>query len=384
MTTARLFAENTEAYELLQDEADAERGEQGLERPPVQEPDDAALDEHADAPGDQEGGRYRHEQRDADEVRHPELHDVGRVGAEHHQLAVRHVDDAHDAEGDRQPDGDQHQHGSEAEPEGRRLEHRVHVAHRVDLPQGVGRRGPHVRVGLDVAPVLGGVQQCRQAVVHHRVEAAREPLDGLDAHVRIAVLERRDGKRGLDLVRHVRVGLHVSAPAEELDGRVVEVAQQLPRGAPAHAGVGTRQVEPGDGAPQEPAQPVVGDDAPQQVGRDRFHGVERGGVQELEGGQALVVRFDDEDPPVALALEQAVLEQRGQHVPHARVPGREHPLGQRFLLAEAGVGELGDERTKGVVARVGRGRRGRHGEEKAPGERQTQDPSPARRRCSYS
>ena len=50
------------------------------------------------------------------------LHDVGRVGAEHHQLAVRHVDDAHDAERDRQADGDQHQHRSEAQAEEQRLD----------------------------------------------------------------------------------------------------------------------------------------------------------------------------------------------------------------------------------------------------------------------
>ena len=50
----------------------------------------------------------------ADVVRHQRLHDVGRVGAEHHQLAVRHVDDAHDAEGDGEADGDEHQHRAEA------------------------------------------------------------------------------------------------------------------------------------------------------------------------------------------------------------------------------------------------------------------------------
>ena len=56
---------------------------------------------------------------------HRELHDVGGVGAEHHQLAVRHVDDAHDAERDRQADGDQHQHRSEAQAEEQRLDARV-------------------------------------------------------------------------------------------------------------------------------------------------------------------------------------------------------------------------------------------------------------------
>ena len=54
-----------------------------------------------------------------------ELHHIGRVGAEHHQLAVRHVDDAHDAERNREPDGDQHEHRAEAQAEEQRLDARV-------------------------------------------------------------------------------------------------------------------------------------------------------------------------------------------------------------------------------------------------------------------
>ena len=83
---------------------------------------------------------------------HGELDDVGRVGAEHHQLAVSHVDDAHDAEGDRQADRDQHQHRAEAQAEEQRLDcpnrsarQRSIVRHRVggrlsDLGVGLGER----------------------------------------------------------------------------------------------------------------------------------------------------------------------------------------------------------------------------------------------------
>ena len=51
--------------------------------------------------------------------RQEELDDIGRVGAEHHHLAVRHVDDAHDAEGDGEADGGEQQHrrSGEAVPE---------------------------------------------------------------------------------------------------------------------------------------------------------------------------------------------------------------------------------------------------------------------------
>ena len=41
------------------------------------------------------------------------LHDEGRVGAEHHHLAMRHVDDAHHAEGDGEADGGEQQHRAE-------------------------------------------------------------------------------------------------------------------------------------------------------------------------------------------------------------------------------------------------------------------------------
>jgi hypothetical protein len=41
------------------------------------------------------------------------LHDEGRVGAQHDHLAVRHVDDAHGAEGDGKPDRRQQQHRAE-------------------------------------------------------------------------------------------------------------------------------------------------------------------------------------------------------------------------------------------------------------------------------
>ena len=43
------------------------------------------------------------------------LHDVGRVGADRDHFAVRHVDDAHQAEGDGEAERDHEQNGAEAE-----------------------------------------------------------------------------------------------------------------------------------------------------------------------------------------------------------------------------------------------------------------------------
>ena len=74
----------------------------------------------ADRAGDQKGERQRDHQRIVEQRRivgaDQLLHDEGRVGAEHHHLAMRHVDDAHDAEGDGEADGGEQQHRAERQP----------------------------------------------------------------------------------------------------------------------------------------------------------------------------------------------------------------------------------------------------------------------------
>jgi hypothetical protein len=71
----------------------------------------------ADRAGDDEGERQRDRQRIIEQpgvaAADDFLHHEGRVGAEHHHLAMRHVDDAHDAEGDGEADGGQQQHRAE-------------------------------------------------------------------------------------------------------------------------------------------------------------------------------------------------------------------------------------------------------------------------------
>ena len=71
----------------------------------------------ADRAGDEEGQRHRDQQRiveqagiaGADHL----LHHEGGVGADHHHLAMGHVDDAHHAEGDGKPDRGEQQHRAE-------------------------------------------------------------------------------------------------------------------------------------------------------------------------------------------------------------------------------------------------------------------------------
>ena len=118
LPTSRLVGPKIDAHRLLQDQRHAPGGEQRLERPAVEEADDAALDGDADQrrrPGRRAAAAISQrpvEQagaRGADEL----LDDEGRVGAEHDHLAMRHVDDAHHAEGDGEADRGQQQHRAE-------------------------------------------------------------------------------------------------------------------------------------------------------------------------------------------------------------------------------------------------------------------------------
>ena len=106
------------AHRLLQDQRDAPGGQQRLQRPAVEEADDAALDERRRRrrrPGRRAAARSTSDQsnRPGAAVADHLLDDEGRVGAEHDHLAMRHVDDAHDAEGDGEADGGQQQHRAE-------------------------------------------------------------------------------------------------------------------------------------------------------------------------------------------------------------------------------------------------------------------------------
>ena len=108
------------AHRLLQDQRQAPGRQQRFQRPAVEEADDALLDQDADHAGDHEGERHRDQQRIVEQAGAAGadvlLHHEGDVGADHHHLAVRHVDDAHHAEGDGKPDRGEQQHRAERKP----------------------------------------------------------------------------------------------------------------------------------------------------------------------------------------------------------------------------------------------------------------------------
>ena len=98
-------------HRLLDENADAPGGEQRVEHAAVEAPDDDALDHQPEQRRHDEGERNG----DQDAGMQPDARHHGRVGADHHQFAVRHVDDAHDAVSDGETERDEQQNRAEAQ-----------------------------------------------------------------------------------------------------------------------------------------------------------------------------------------------------------------------------------------------------------------------------
>ena len=199
------------AHELLQHQADAERREQRLERPAVEKPDDRPLDQHAGQrrrPGTPPESATRIDS--ADVLGHQQLHDVGRVGAEHHQLAVRHVDDAHDAERDGQADRDEHQHRAEAQAEEQRLDRRRRSCATVSMraTRRRPRRAAPRRPARRSVPSGAVLEERRQPVADLGARGGRRASSTAASRASaIAAVERGQRQPGLDLVLDRGVGL---------------------------------------------------------------------------------------------------------------------------------------------------------------------------------
>ena len=119
------------------------------------------------------------------------LHDEGGVGAEHHHLAMRHVDDAHHAEGDGEADRGEQQHRAEARGRNQTFCSARHRAQAL-LDRGCmpGRGG-----GLDAHPARrpAGAQQGRARPASPR---SRESRDGRRARSASRRVGRREDDRG--------------------------------------------------------------------------------------------------------------------------------------------------------------------------------------------
>jgi hypothetical protein len=94
------------AERLLHDQAQSPRRQQGVERTPVETLDQRPFDEKPDRSGGDESNDHGDKEVSTIEpwqiAREQVRAEIRHVGAEDHELTVRHVDDAHLAEDDRQ------------------------------------------------------------------------------------------------------------------------------------------------------------------------------------------------------------------------------------------------------------------------------------------
>ena len=154
------------AHDLLQKQADSKGREQRLERATVEEAHDATLDDDADRDRDQESCRDGDEDRALEMLGQGLLHDIGGVVADHHHLAMGHVDHPHHAKGDGKPGGGQHQHEAQAQAEEERLDEFVTRAARIDIADRGGGRDAYVQRGFQRLALRVTCDQGREAIAH--------------------------------------------------------------------------------------------------------------------------------------------------------------------------------------------------------------------------
>ena len=243
------------AHRLLQDERQAPRRQQGLERPAVEKPDDEALDQDADDRGEHKRQRQRDGQRIVEQrrivVADELLHHERDIGAEHHHFAVRHVDDAHHAEGDGKTDGGEEEHRAErnAVPG---------VLHRVPQHQAVLDRGDRARSRLGYGR-RGTDGQAREQAERVLIAALADDVDGGEPVLFLGVVaEQLDRGAGLE---HGALDARVLFLGEGgLERRQRGVVARLENGLRrlvAGLGIVRQQRERADRRVERAAQPVV-------------------------------------------------------------------------------------------------------------------------------
>ena len=303
-------------HRLLQNQADAEGGEQGFQRPSVEETNHAALDDDADDGGHQEGGGQRHQQRPLVAVGENLLHHEGGVGAQHDQLAVGHVDHAHDAEGDGQADGGQQQHRAQAQAEKNGVGGFVALGALVDFIQRALR-------GVAFGGGVALRQPVAQHVAHRRLQAAGHRVDGVQTLVELAgrVTQHGDVQGRVDHALDQRVGFFRLAQAQRVQHHRVGVADQALGRFPAVERVGVGQRGHRFQIADLLAQAVVDD--------HRARGARFGAAHVLFGdrvaqGPALLALLAQHDAVAGQVVQQLAVEQG---------------LQQRFAALVAGTGD---------------------------------------------
>jgi hypothetical protein len=257
------------------------------------------------------------------------LHRPRRVGADHQQLAVRHVDDAHDAVGDRQAEGGEQQDRAEREAGEGAAEV---VGPGEALLDGANRRPgrrAHRAVGLDpgVALLLG---QRHQELADPGVAAFAEGAHRVQADAGVGRPEARLGMRELQALADLGILFRRQRLVEQRQHLRVGAQRHLLGGLPAHRALAREEAQRGERGRQFAADAVV--DA------DRFARCRRRRDLGLACGIEHALAVDDDQ---ALAGDrQRVVGERFQH----RQRGFGCCLRERHDGRDLGVGVFGGER----------------------------------------
>ena len=156
-------------------------------------PNYRALQGHADGRSDEEGHRQRHQRVERQgfrgETLEQHLHHIGGVGPEHQHLAVGHVDNPEQAEGDGQTQRRQQQDRTQRQAAKGLAEQFTDQQFAFDLGQAGFGGGAHRRVAFH-----GRVEQGFQAGAGQRVAGFTEQAHGGQANGRVVVDQLQVGQ----------------------------------------------------------------------------------------------------------------------------------------------------------------------------------------------
>jgi hypothetical protein len=182
---------------------------------------------------------------------------IGIVRAQHQHLAVGHVDDAQQAERDRQPERREEQHAGQRQPVQKVAHQADHPLVRDDRVTRLAGRRPHTCVRL----VRRAVAVLRQDLLKRRqkvlVDALADELDRRQARRRIGApqIDPRDRQR--ERLAYLGVVLASERPPQE-GGRLGRAAvRQLLRRRQPHGGVRGSQLELGQDGKRHPPHLVA-------------------------------------------------------------------------------------------------------------------------------
>ncbi len=204
-----------DAHEVDQEKAHRPGGEQAHQRALVEMPQQRRFQRDADGRRDEEGGGDGEDQipveqsgRDAAQAL---LHQPGDIGADHDQLALGEVDDAHQPEDDGEADGGHEQDRGEAQAV---IERRQHVADgdaALDLGDARIHRLPEAGIGA-----IGGIVLQRGELGQGAASGVLGyAADGADARGGIGGVERGALGEVLDLRLQPGIALGLAGPLQQ-------------------------------------------------------------------------------------------------------------------------------------------------------------------------